>query len=409
MTTPGHPDFELARERFVAGNAAFEAGRFADAEALFLASLRALPGRASTLVNLAAARLRLGRAQEALEPLEQALAAQPGDGPAWSMKGTALAETGRPAEALAALDRAVALGAADAGVHHRRGLALAALERLDAAAQAWERAVALDPRFAPAWADLGSLRRDQGRREQALQCLERALACGADDPLLRFQIAGLREGGAAPEAPPRDYVEKLFDGYAQAFDEHLVQGLGYRTPSLLAEGLARHRAGVRFARALDLGCGTGLCAAPLQPLAGQLDGVDLSAAMLEKARALGRYTRLEQGDVVEHLQRTAERHDLVVAADVFVYLGALQAVFEGVRRVLEPGGVFCFSVEAWDGPEDFHLRPTLRYAHREDYLRGLAGALGFAVLGMDRHALRQDHGQTIEGLCAWLQAPGSPP
>lgn len=407
MSSPGHADFDRARGHFVAGNAAFEAGRFADAETLFLASLQALPGRPSTLVNLAAARLRLGRPQDALAPLEQALAAQPGDGAAWSMKGTALGELGRHAEALAALERAIACGAADAGVHHRRGLALAALERLPQAAQAWEQAVALDPRFAAAWADLGALRRDQGQREQALHCLEQALACGADDPLVRFQIAGLREGATAPDAPPRAYVEQLFDGYAQAFDAHLVQGLGYRTPSLLAEGLGRSGR-ARFERALDLGCGTGLCAAPLQPWVRHLDGVDLSAAMLEKARALGRYGLLEQGDVVEHLQRTARRYDLVVAADVFVYLGALDAVFQGARRVLEPGGVFGFSVEAWDGPGDFHLHATLRYAHGAAYLRRLAQAEGFEMIAMDTHALRQDHGRTIEGLCVWLRAPGEP-
>jgi predicted TPR repeat methyltransferase len=134
-----------------------------------------------------------------------------------------------------------------------------------------------------------------------------------------------------------------------------------------------------------------------------------------------------------------------VAADVFVYLGALEPVFGGVRRVLEPGGVFCFSVEAWDGQtgpqtgapgegsrlrphqtscdaapakvsglanaEDhaagYLLRPTLRYAHTEAYVRSLAQAGGFKVCATRRHALRQDHGATVQGLCAWLRLPDS--
>jgi predicted TPR repeat methyltransferase len=414
------PEFERARAHFVAGNAAFEAGRFEEAEAEFLASLQALPGRPSTLVNLAATRLRLGRPADALAPLETALATQPGDGEAWQHRAVALAELDRHAEAVEAFDHALAAGTVNAAVHYRRGLALAALERQTEAAQAWEQALGCDDQFLPAWVDLGSLLRDLGQRERALQCLERALALGADDPMLRFQVAALRDAQQAPEAPPREYVQRLFDGYAEGFDAHLVGTLGYRTPQLLAEGLAT--TGVaHFATALDLGCGTGLLASPLQGWVDRLDGMDLSGAMLEKARALGRYDRLEQGDIAEHLARTDRRYALVVAADVFVYLGALEPVFEGVMRVLEPGGVFAFSVEAADseghGNADaetgtgYVLRSTLRYAHTERYLRTLAQAHGLQVCATRRHALRQDHGATIVGLCAWMRrdmtGPGS--
>lgn len=416
-------DFERARAQFIAGNTAFEAGRFEEAEACFLASLEALPGRPSTLVNLAATRLRLGRPADALDPLEAALAAQPGDGEAWHHRGVALSELARHAEAVEAFDRALAAGAAGAAVHYRRGLALAALDRRQDAARAWEQALASDDQFLPAWADLGSVLRDLGQRERALQCLERALALGADDPMLRFQVAALRDAQQAPQAPPREYVQRLFDGYAEGFDAHLVGTLGYRTPHLLAEGLVT--TGVaRFATALDLGCGTGLLAVPLERWVDRLDGMDLSQAMLEKARALGRYDRLEQGDIVEHLQRTDRRYALVVAADVFVYLGALEPVFEGVMRVLEPGGVFAFSVEAADGengpgapaaaaaaagPErGYVLRSTLRYAHAERYLRSLAESFGLQVCATRRHALRQDHGATIVGLCAWMRRQPSP-
>jgi predicted TPR repeat methyltransferase len=408
------PDFERARAHFVAGNAAFEAGRFEQAEAEFQASLQALPGRPSTLVNLAATRLRLGRPADALAPLETALAAQPDDGEAWHHRAVALGELGRHEQAVQAFDRALAAGTENAAVHYRRGLALAALERQAEAAQAWERALAFDDQFVPAWVDLGSLLRDLGQHERALPCLERALALGADDPMLRFQVAALRDAQQAPEAPPREYVQRLFDGYAEGFDAHLVGTLGYRTPQLLAEGLAT--TGVpHFATALDLGCGTGLLAAPLDRWVDRLDGMDLSAAMLEKARALGRYERLEQGDMAEHLARTERRYALVVAADVFVYLGALEPVFAGVMRVLEPGGVFAFSVEAADGegeePADaapgtgpgYVLRSTLRYAHTERYLRTLAQAHGLQVCATRRHALRQDHGATIVGLCAWMR------
>ena len=62
--------FEKAKRHFVDGNAHFEAGRYEQAQASFEASLEHLPGRASTLTNLGATRIKLGRAQAALVALD---------------------------------------------------------------------------------------------------------------------------------------------------------------------------------------------------------------------------------------------------------------------------------------------------------------------------------------------------
>ena len=76
---------------------------------------------------------------------------------------------------------------------------------------------------------------------------------------------------------------------------------------------------------------------------------------------------------------THHRYDLVVSADVFIYVGELEATFDGVARVIEPGGVFCFSVELAPDEQDFVLRPSQRYAHSERYLRALALRHGFEI------------------------------
>ena len=60
------------------------------------------------LTNLGAVRLKLGRADEALPLLQEALALEPENPEALGHCGTALAELGRKAEALAHFDRALA-------------------------------------------------------------------------------------------------------------------------------------------------------------------------------------------------------------------------------------------------------------------------------------------------------------
>lgn len=356
-------DFEQAKQDFLAGVAAHEAGRFDEAERHFLSSLARVPGRPSTLVNLAATRLQLARPQEALESADQALAAQPDDPDASLHRATALAQLGRHEDALRAFDRLLALA----------------------------------PSLAAAWSHRGGILRELGRLEEAARSFQQAVAHGADPGLHAYYLAAVG-AGAAPGSAPAPYVQALFDGYAGQFDEHLVQVLGYRAPAVLAAHLGR-LSRRRFDAALDLGCGTGLCGPLLKPSANRLTGIDLSGAMLEKAEALGVYGELVRADIVEYLHSTEQRYDLVVAADVFIYVGDLDPVFAGVRRVLGPGGVFCFSAELPENDDDgFVLLPSLRYAHSKRYLRALALRHGFEVDRIWQEPIRADQQVPVDGL-----------
>lgn len=356
--------FDEARMLFLEGVAHYQAGRLPQAEQKFAAALALVPGRPSVLTNLGAVRLRLGRAEEALAVLQEALAQEPANPEALGHCATALAELGRTSEALACFDRALAADARPASLWTLRGTAL----------------------------------RELGRLQEAAASYREALARGGDAELLRYYLAGV-EHAPAPSHPPRQYVEALFDGYAAQFDQHVVQALGYDAPQVLTRRLAAQ--GRRWQHALDLGCGTGLAGPLLRPLAGRVTGVDLSAGMLARAAALDAYDALQQADAVEFLDRTEERFDLVLAADVFIYVGALDEVFARVALRTPPGASFCFTVEE-SGEGDVVLRPSLRYAHSEAGIRALAGAHGFRVAAMERRAVREEQRQPVAGLFFWL-------
>src|SRR5882724_701396 len=124
---------------------------------------------------------------------------------------------------------------------------------------------------------------DMGRRDEAVAAYRKALACGGDAREIMYVLACL---GAEPipEAAPVEYVKGLFDQYAAAFDEHLVETLEYKTPALLVDimrELVPSTSGLLDV--LDIGCGTGLCGPLLRPWARTLVGVDLSPKMLAKA------------------------------------------------------------------------------------------------------------------------------
>ena len=393
--------FAQARQHFLDGLAAFEAGTLPQAETHFEAALALVPGRVSTLVNLATTRIRLGRLDAALPLLDEALATAPDDADAWTQRGIAFNVLRRHAESLACHQRVLALAPDDAQAWLRQGQALQYAERHDEALASYERALALDPGLAQVWTHRANILKHRGRTDEAAADFRRAITLGGDPALNGYYLAALT-GEAAPRTPPRAYVERLFDDYAETFDAHLVGALGYRAHRLLLEPLqAPGRA--RYRHALDLGCGTGLCGPLIKAVAARVDGIDLSAAMLAKARELGLYERLEQADLVAHLERSDQRHDLVVAADVFIYVGALETVFSGVQRVLEPGGTFCFSAEQAAGDADFELLASLRYAHSERYLRRVAAQAGFEIQQLVSQPIREEQRRPIAGLYAYLR------
>jgi predicted TPR repeat methyltransferase len=121
--------------------------------------------------------------------------------------------------------------------------------------------------------------------------------------------------------------------------------------------------------------------------------------MLDIARSKGRYRELHEAEIEAFLHRPetlAMGYDLVIAADVFVYVGRLDEVFARLREVLPAGGLLAFSVEH-DEAGDYQLQPSSRYAHGERYIAELAQANGFERLPPQSAPVRQENKMDIPG------------
>jgi predicted TPR repeat methyltransferase len=388
--------FAAARAQFTAGLAALQAGEPVAAEQALRAALQLLPGRPSTQLNLAVALLQQSRPADALPLLDAVLAEAPDDVDALGHRGLALNQLHRPTDAGPCFERLVRLAPDRAEAWFHLGQTWQMVGRPAEAVEAYDRCLALRPVHAATWSQRGTALRELGHDDAAAASFERAQALQDDDGGLNAYYLAALHRGAAPATAPRAYVQRLFDDYAADFDQHLVDQLGYCAPEVLQRllvGLGRDP----FEHVLDLGCGTGLCGPQLRAMANQLTGVDLSAAMLAVAAQRGIYDRLVQAELAGHLADTTDRVDLVVAADVFIYIGDLTPVFNGVRRVLNHGGVFAFSVERASDDAAFVLQPSLRFAHGERSVRELAAEHGFQVLRVEQAALRVDETHAVQG------------
>ncbi|MDJ1463845.1 methyltransferase domain-containing protein [Nitratireductor sp. GZWM139] len=282
-----------------------------------------------------------------------------------------LLENGEFAAAAGLMGEALELAPDWIAGHYRHGEMLAEAGEIAAAVDAWRTVLRLD-------------------REDRL---------GA---ALKLELHGALDG---LEAAPSAFVETLFDQYAETFDASLVDKLGYRVPQLLEEALLRLGRD-SFAHAVDLGCGTGLMGERLRSRVSFLEGLDISAEMLKRAGGKHIYDRLERADLAA-LSTLPRKADLVTAADVFMYLGALERLFATAGASLAPGALFVFSVEHHAGPEAMVLRASRRYAHSEPHLRAALAEAGFEPVLLEKAAIRMDRGEPIEGLIVVAERTGA--
>lgn len=338
-----------------------------------LATLRALlaEGRAGLLARLLLARamMLMGEREEALQMARETVLLYPG------VAGAALA----------------------------LGETFLAAGKLPLAIAEFQRALRIDPDLVKAKYFLGCAWLEAGEAEKALAAFSELGDYEPADVLAR-KIAEAEAMRTAPRSNAR-YVQHLFDQFSADYDARMIGHLAYRAPTVmreLADLVMGHRAaaGTKL-DILDLGCGTGLAGVAFANWASRIDGIDLSPAMIEKARGRGVYADLAVADLESYLESDGRLYDLVLAADTLVYLGELARVFAGVRHRLKPDGFFLFTTEKKEG-EGFELGPKRRWRHSESYLRATAAAAGLDIAGLIAASPRNEANVPVEGFAVAL-------
>jgi predicted TPR repeat methyltransferase len=340
-------------------------------------------------IEAAEALIASGRAAEAAQALRERLAAGRGGALARITLVQALLAADDIAGALAEARDATSLSPNVAPVVTALGEALLAAEQLPTAIAELQRALRLDPDemrarhlLAQAWLQAGEA--------------DKALETGVDDATLIARAEAI----LTAQRSDAGYVRHLFDQFSADYDLRMRQHLHYAAPEILLKLAIMVMPGREQLSILDLGCGTGLAGEVFKPLASRLDGVDLSPAMIEKAKARGIYDDLMVADLETALAAEGPAYDLIVAADTVVYLGDLAPVFAAAARRLAPDGFFLFTTEK--AQAGFELGPKRRWRHGESYLRQTAQAAGLSVAGLLEAAPRRENNQPVEGFAVAL-------
>ncbi len=273
----------------------------------------------------------------------------------------------------------------------------AAAHEHEAAADLLQQAIELAPQWPPLHFYLGESLRQLQRNEEAGKAFASYLALDQSD-IMGASIKLSLMGSPAPQTMPLAYVQSLFDQYAPRFEKALVDTLEYNTPSLLADAINKHHP-ENFESLLDLGCGTGLAAELFRGRTNHMTGVDLSPGMIAIAQQKKLYDDLQTFDIDAFLKTNARKFDLVLSADVFVYIGDLKSSFTQIAAQMPTKGIFSFSVqELQDSSKEWILTPDHRYSHTKEYITRILQAADFTILQCDHVHLRKDGRDYIRGM-----------
>jgi len=314
---------------------------------------------------------------------------------------------GRLEDAAAHYERAVALKPDHVNAHNNLGNVWKALGQTDKARASFAQALQHNPGNADTHYSLGILCCDLGEREEAERHFRRCLACDPGDGRGVAILLAYLGAGDAPARTSQAQLLSVYDVRSRFWD----QESGYFGAALVAEAL-RRRAQSAALDMLDIGCGTGLVGAQVRDLAARLDGVDISSAMLEKAKARGVYNNLFEGDIATFLAQHEDSYDAVLGAATLIHFGDLSAIFESVSRSLRDKGLFVFTLfphEADDAVDyavasNYRLAQSGCFGHTLSYVERLARATGFSVVELrnEVHELDQD-GHPVSGILALLR------
>lgn len=266
--------------------------------------------------------------------------------------------------------------------------------------------------------NLGSIYQKQQNIPQALTYYKKASIIKPEDSTCQYLIACLNNNQNNIQKAPSEYIENLFNSYAENFDAELLNNLNYKTHELLYKlfiASTNYKSNNKL-NILDLGCGTGLCGEAFKSLAINLTGVDISANMLEIASKKNIYNNLIKSDLDIFLKNKklniTHNFDLVILADVLVYYGELIPLFENIKHNLSENGYILFSTELLEsnqGNLNYYLNKSGRYSHHIQYIKNIMQQYDFKIIKYSTEVIRTQNNINVLGVLFLVQSANRVP
>ncbi len=382
------------KSKFIQACKKQEAGAMCDALAIYNEILPFIPESPMIHFNMGLAHFDMGDFNKAAEHYQTACRGNPDDPDIHYNQGINFRRLGKLNDAAKAFEKAEKMGDSSIDTLYNRALCYQDLKEFENAAKLYSDILHKESTYQPALNNYAYLCHKAGDLKKAKQLYERLLQLNPRHTAAQHMLNALC--GVTPDNAPLEYVESVFDAYAGSFEESLLQNLHYRTPEELWCLFRKVFPERQNNRCLDIGCGTGLAGEMFKSACRELIGVDISERILQKAAAKNLYTQLLKIDILSYLHKTEKNFDLLLAADVFTYMGELKPLFDACYQRCNREGILCFSVEESNG-NSYRLKKTGRFGHSHSYITTLCKNAGWKLLLSEHSKIRQDKKQWVYG------------
>ncbi len=151
-------------------------------------------------------------------------------------------------------------------------------------------------------------------------------------------------------ASSKEELKAAYRDWADQYDSDLINEMGYVAPKIASDLLIKYLDDAN-AQILDAGCGTGLVGSIMHKCGyTNIEGIDYSPDMLEKAAQKGVYSSLIEGDLMKALNIADHKYDAVISVGTFTCGHVGPQALDELVRITKAGGYICFTVrgQAWD-------------------------------------------------------------
>lgn len=392
--TTAQPTAQQLEEQFTKACRLHETGQLSKALKSYKQLLVTLPSSALLHFNCGLALFETGDFLSAEEHYQLAANAHPEDPDIHYNRGLNFRRLIRLRDAASSFEEAFRRGDTSVDTLYNLALCHQDMEEYQEASRIYDRILEHAPDHLSTLNNYAFLCHKTGKTKKAEALYGQLLHHNPQHKAARHMLNSLR--GETPDTAPLEYVEAIFDNYAMGFEESLVEKLHYQTPNALLELYLESFPDELRQNGVDLGCGTGLAGLHFKSHCSKLSGVDISEKMLAVAREKDIYASLNKDDILNFLQASQNHYDMILAADVFTYMGDLAPLFKECASHASAGALFLFSVEETEAI-DYALKPSGRFGHSQSYVETLAKNNAWQKIGRKHSRLRKDGDQWIWG------------
>ena len=338
-----------------------------------------------------------GKLIKALELFETAIKLKPNYIDAYSNMGLVLKDMSLFDKALKTLKKGLTFDNKNKQIFFNIGIVYQEIKDLENAEIFFNQAIELDPKNVDYIYRLSNLMLSTKRYDEALILLKRIIQIGTNTTNINkvnFWIKALE--GKNAETAPIKHIQDIFDKYAKNFDESLVDDLQYNVPKLIFDKLLEIKKDKNFGNVVDFGCGTGLVGEKIKDYCSLLIGVDISKKMLFEAKKKNIYNKLLNIDIITFLENEKLNYNLFIFADVFIYVGELNEIFQLIKSKIKISGSLVFTIELNEN-KDYFLEKSGRFSHSQKYIEKLASMNSFKISHFQQIKLRKEFEEFIKG------------